>query len=52
VGDTDGVVVVPQDATDKIVALLRDYDARESKMVAIIKEQKSMLKALEIYGRY
>jgi 4-hydroxy-4-methyl-2-oxoglutarate aldolase len=52
VGDTDGVVVVPQDATDKIVALLRDYDARESKMVPIIKEQKSMLKALEIYGRY
>jgi 4-hydroxy-4-methyl-2-oxoglutarate aldolase len=52
VGDTDGVVVVPQDAAEKVIALLRDYDARESKMVPIIKETKSMLKALEIYGRY
>ena len=52
VGDTDGVVVVPQEAADKVIALLKDYDARESKMVPIIKETKSMLKALEIYGRY
>jgi 4-hydroxy-4-methyl-2-oxoglutarate aldolase len=52
VGDTDGVVVVPQDAAEKVIALLKDYDARESKMVPIIKREKSMLKALEIYGRY
>ncbi len=52
VGDTDGVVVVPQAAADKVVALLKDYDARETKMVDIIKREKSMLKALEIYGRY
>ena len=52
VGDTDGVVVVPQEAAEKVIALLKDYDARESKMVPIIKQQKSMLKALEIYGRY
>ena len=52
VGDTDGVVVVPVEAAEKVVALLKDYDSRESKMVEIIKREKSMLKALEIYGRY
>jgi hypothetical protein len=45
--------VVPQGAAaDQVVALLKDYDARESKMVPIIQREKSMLKALEIYGRY
>jgi regulator of RNase E activity RraA len=53
VGDADGVVVVPQGAAaDQVVALLKDYDARESKMVPIIQREKSMLKALEVYGRY
>jgi 4-hydroxy-4-methyl-2-oxoglutarate aldolase len=53
VGDADGVVVVPQGAAaDQVVALLKDYDARESKMVPIIQREKSMLKALQIYGRY
>ena len=52
VGDTDGVVVVPQAAAEKVIALLKDYDDRESKMMEIIKREKSMLKALEIYGRY
>jgi regulator of RNase E activity RraA len=52
VGDLDGVVVVPQGAADKVVTLLKDYDARETKMMEIIKREKSMLKALEIYNRY
>lgn len=52
VGDTDGVVVVPQDAAEKVLALLEQYNDKESKMVEIIKREKSMLKALEIYGRY
>ena len=52
VGDLDGVVVVPAAAAEKVVALLKDYDARESKMIEIIKQERSMLKALEIYGRY
>ena len=47
-----GVVVVPQAAANQVVALLKDYDARESKMIPIIQREKSMLKALEIYGRY
>lgn len=52
VGDLDGVVVVPHEVTDKVVALLQDYNARESKMVELIRKERSMRKALEIYGRY
>jgi 4-hydroxy-4-methyl-2-oxoglutarate aldolase len=52
VGDTDGVVVVPQHAAAKVIELLAGYDDKESKMVPIIEREKSMLKALEIYGRY
>ncbi|MFM7697924.1 MAG: RraA family protein [Limnohabitans sp.] len=52
VGDTDGVVVVPADAAEKIIALLKQYDNKESKMIPIIEQEKSMLKALEIYNRY
>lgn len=52
VGDADGVVVVPHAAGSQVVALLKDYDARESKMIPLIQQQKSMQKALEIYGRY
>ncbi len=52
VGDADGVVVVPAEAAEKVVALLKQYDAKESKMLPIIEREKSMLKALEIYNRY
>lgn len=52
VGDGDGVVVVPYASASQVVALLKDYDARESKMVPLIRQEKSMQKALEIYGRY
>ncbi len=52
VGDNDGVVVVPFDAAAEVVKLLAEYDDKESKMVPIIQREKSMLKALEIYGRY
>jgi regulator of RNase E activity RraA len=51
-GDWDGVVVVPVEAAEKVVELIRQYDDKESKMVPIIKETKSMLKALEKYNRY
>lgn len=52
VGDADGVVVVPAGAAEKVVALLKQYDDKESKMLTIIEREKSMLKALEIYNRY
>jgi 4-hydroxy-4-methyl-2-oxoglutarate aldolase len=52
VGDWTGVVVVPADKATQVVDLIRQYDEKESKMIPIIKETKSMLKALEKYNRY
>nr|MBA2354988.1 RraA family protein [Acidobacteriota bacterium] len=52
VGDADGVVVVPQEAAARVVAVLAQYNDKESKMIPIIEREKSMLKALAIYGRY
>jgi 4-hydroxy-4-methyl-2-oxoglutarate aldolase len=52
VGDPDGVVVVPAAAAEKVIELLKQYDDKESKMIPIIKQEKSILKALEIYNRY
>jgi len=52
VGDGDGVVVVPQEAAAQVVAVLAQYNDKESKMLPIIEREKSMLKALAIYGRY
>jgi 4-hydroxy-4-methyl-2-oxoglutarate aldolase len=52
VGDVTGVVVVPQDKVGDVVKLLRQYDEKETKMVEIIKQEKSMLKAMAKYNRY
>jgi regulator of RNase E activity RraA len=52
IGDSDGVVVVPAAAAVQVIALLKQYDDKESKMISIIQQEKSMLKALEIYNRY
>ena len=52
IGDPDGVVVVPQDSAEEVLALLTEYDDKESKMMPIIKREKSILKAIEIYKRY
>jgi regulator of RNase E activity RraA len=52
VGDSDGVVVVPQEAAARVVELIAQYDDKESRMLPIIEREKSMLKALELYNRY
>jgi regulator of RNase E activity RraA len=52
VGDVTGVVVVPQEKVSDVVKLLRQYDEKETKMVEIIKQEKSMLKAMARYNRY
>lgn len=44
-------VVVPAKAAEKVVALLKRHDDKESKMLPIIEREKSMLKVLEIYNR-
>ena len=52
VGDADGVVVVPQQATGRVLEFLRLYTDKESRMIPIITETGSMLEALERYNRY
>ena len=52
IGDLDGVVVIPKKILPQVVKLLRDFDNRESKMLPIIKEEKSILKAIERFNRY
>jgi 4-hydroxy-4-methyl-2-oxoglutarate aldolase len=52
VGDATGVVVVPVESLPQVVRLLRQYDDKETKMVPLIKETKSMGKALEKFNRY
>lgn len=52
VGDADGVVVVPKDAAAQVVQALARYNDQESKMLPIIKRERSMRKAIEIYNRY
>lgn len=51
VAGEDGVVCVPQDKADEVLAKAQDIDARESKMVPIIKEHKSLTKAIELFNR-
>lgn len=52
VGDMTGVVVVPQASLPQVLKLLRQYDEKETKMIPLIKETKSMGKALQIFNRY
>ena len=52
VADQTGVVVVPTASLPQVLKLLRQYDEKETKMVPLIKEMKSMGKALQIFNRY
>jgi 4-hydroxy-4-methyl-2-oxoglutarate aldolase len=52
VGDRTGVVVVPTEVLPRVLELLRQYDDKETKMVPLIKESKSMGKALQKFNRY
>jgi regulator of RNase E activity RraA len=52
VADATGAVVVPIEALPRVVELLAQYDDKETKMVPLIRDTKSMGKALEKYNRY
>jgi 4-hydroxy-4-methyl-2-oxoglutarate aldolase len=52
VADADGAVVVPQQAAAQVLEFLKLYADKETKMIPIITETKSMLKALERFNRY
>ena len=51
-GDMDGVVVIPFERARKIAELALEFDAKEIKMREMIRETKSIRKAMEAYGRY
>jgi hypothetical protein len=46
------VVVVPKESLPQVLKLLVQYDEKETKMVPLIKETKSMGKALQEFNRY
>jgi 4-hydroxy-4-methyl-2-oxoglutarate aldolase len=52
VADRTGVVVVPKESLPRVLELLRQYDDKETRMVPLIREMKSMGRALEKYNRY
>jgi 4-hydroxy-4-methyl-2-oxoglutarate aldolase len=52
VADKTGVVVVPLEFLPQVLKLLRQYDDKETKMLPLIAETKSMGKALERFNRY
>jgi 4-hydroxy-4-methyl-2-oxoglutarate aldolase len=52
VADKTGVVVVPVESLPQVLKLLRQYDDKETRMVPLIRETRSMGKALEKFNRY
>jgi len=51
VGDEDGVVVVPQERAEEVLKKAKEIDDRESGMFPFIKREKSLRKAIELFGR-
>jgi regulator of RNase E activity RraA len=51
VGGTDGVVVVPREKAAEVLEIAQKIDEKERKMVPMIKELKSIMKAVEKFKR-
>lgn len=51
VAGEDGVVAVPQDKAAEVLKRAQEIDARESKMVPLIKQYKSLRKVVEMFNR-
>jgi 4-hydroxy-4-methyl-2-oxoglutarate aldolase len=51
VGDIDGVVVVPMDKAEEVLAVAKEIDARELEQAKLIIAEKSLRKGLAKYGR-
>ena len=51
VGGSDGVVVVPRDKAAEILDIALKIDEKEAKMVPLIQEEKSILKAVQKFKR-
>lgn len=51
VAGEDGVVRVPRQKAAEVLARAREIDARETKMVPMIKQHKSLQKVIELFNR-
>lgn len=51
VGDADGVVVVPRDKAEEVLAMAQEIDEREAAQAKLIIASASLRKGLEKYGR-
>ena len=51
VGDVDGVVVVPKDDAEEVLAFAKEIDDREAEQAKLILESGSLREGLEKYGR-
>lgn len=49
--DSDGVVVVPRDKAEQVLAVARDMDYKEHSMYAVIEKLKSIVQAVKQFGR-
>jgi Demethylmenaquinone methyltransferase len=51
VAGEDGVVAVPKDKAEAVLKRAQEIDARETKMVPLIKQYKSLQKVVEMFNR-
>lgn len=51
VAGADGVVRVPQEKAAEVLAKAQEIDARETKMVPMIKQHKSLKKVIDLFNR-
>lgn len=51
VADEDGVVVIPQEKANAVLQRAREIDERETKMVPMIRQYKSLRKVVELFNR-
>jgi regulator of RNase E activity RraA len=49
--DSDGVVVVPRDQAQQVLALAQQMDFKEHSMYAVIEQTRSILEAVKKFGR-
>jgi regulator of RNase E activity RraA len=51
VADADGVAVIPQEVSEKVLAVAQEMDYKEHSMYAIIEKAKSIVEAVKQVGR-
>jgi len=49
--DGDGVVIVPRENAEKVLALAQEMDFKEHSMYSIIEKYKSIQEAVKRFGR-